>query len=215
VRESGTTSKQQSKSLLSLTVGELLDAVAADTPAPGTGAVAAVVAALAAALTGMAARYGPSSVESPFDVIGMVRRADQLRAGATPLADGDIAACNKVIDACQMPRRPDPQPRRQAIRDALSAATDVPLQIVEIAHKVTELAARVVQDGSRGLRGDAAAAVLLGSAATNIAAVLIEHNLTVEPDDPRVATATTLASEASTVAAAVLASVTQPATGIR
>ena len=215
MRESDTTSQQRSTSLLSLTVAELLDTVAADTPTPGGGAVAAVVTALAAALTGMAARYGPSSTDGAFDVIAMVRRAEQLRAAATPLGDADTATYRKVIEACRMPHRPDPEPRRRAVRDALSAATDVPLQIIEIAHKVTELAARIAQHGSRSMRGDATAAVLLASAAANTAAVLVEHNLAGEPDDPRVATTTTLAAEASTVASAVLTSVNRGRTGMR
>ena len=55
----------------SLRIDELVDAVAAETPAPGGGAVAAIVTRLAAALTAMAGRYGVGvpSVEVDFPAV--------------------------------------------------------------------------------------------------------------------------------------------------
>ncbi len=57
-----TAARLGSSSFLDARVKEFLDAVPARTPAPGGGAVAAVVAALAAGLTAMAARFAPEDV---------------------------------------------------------------------------------------------------------------------------------------------------------
>jgi len=78
-----------SSSFLDDSLKDFLDAVPARTPAPGGGAVAAVVAALAAGLTAMAARFAPDEWERRAEVVG---RTEELRARLEPLADADADA---------------------------------------------------------------------------------------------------------------------------
>src|SRR5688500_14690327 len=78
-----------SSSFLDLRLKEFLDAVPARTPAPGGGSVAAVIAALAAGLTAMAARFAADDWERRAEVVG---RAEELRVRLEPLADADAAA---------------------------------------------------------------------------------------------------------------------------
>jgi formiminotetrahydrofolate cyclodeaminase len=166
-----------------LTVGALLSALAADTPAPGGGAAAALAGALAAGLVEMAA--GASRPEH-------ATRAAAARARAVELADEDAAAYTRVIAA-----------RREAAGDAdrlaaaLSAASDVPLAIAEAAAEMAELAAELAVTGRASLRGDAVAGALLAEAATAAAARLVEINLDGAPADPRGAQARDMAGRAA------------------
>jgi formiminotetrahydrofolate cyclodeaminase len=159
---------------------ELLDTIAAETPAPGGGSVAAFVTEMAASLAAMAARFAHD-----WDgAAGAVAQAETLRHRAAPLADEDAVAYENVLTALRMPRELEPEVRNMLIGETLSRAADVPLQIAECAASVSELAAEIAVCGNPNLRGDAAAAAILASAAARVAANLVEINLsTVEGDD--------------------------------
>jgi len=73
-------------SLLDLPVRELLDAAAARTPAPGGGGAAALTAALAAALTGMAARFADGAAYGAYLAARRRPRDDPGRADAIAAA---------------------------------------------------------------------------------------------------------------------------------
>jgi formiminotetrahydrofolate cyclodeaminase len=100
---------------------EFLEAVAADTPAPGGGSVAAVVVAMAAGLTAMAARF---SVGRWDDAQGVAARADGnalARAAEVPLTiareASEVAALAALVAS-----RGNPNLRGDAVAAALLAA---------------------------------------------------------------------------------------------
>ena len=159
---------------------ELLDTIAAETPAPGGGSVAAFVAEMAASLAAMAARFAHD-----WDgAAGAVAQAETLRQRAAPLADEDAVAYENVLTAMRMPQELEPEVRNTLIGETLSRAADVPLAIAECAASVAELAAEIAVCGNPNLRGDAAAAAILAASAARVAANLVEINLsTVEGDD--------------------------------
>ena len=159
---------------------ELLDTIAAETPAPGGGSVAAFVAEMAASLAAMAARFAHD-----WDgAAGAVAQAETLRHRAAPLADEDAVAYENVLTAMRMPQELEPEVRNTLIGETLSRAADVPLAIAECAASVAELAAEIAVCGNPNLRGDAAAAAILAASAARVAANLVEINLsTVEGDD--------------------------------
>jgi formiminotetrahydrofolate cyclodeaminase len=159
---------------------ELLDTIAAETPAPGGGSVAAFVTEMAASLAAMAARFAHD-----WDgAVGAVAQAETLRHRAAPLADKDAVAYENVLTAMRMPKELEPEVRNTLIGETLSRAADVPLEIAECAASVSELAAEIALRGNPNLRGDAAAAAILASAAARVAANLVEINLaTVEGDE--------------------------------
>jgi len=138
--------------------------VAARTPAPGGGAVAAVTAASAAALVAMAARFADESAGP----------AEALRARLEPLADADAAAYTEVLAAYRLPA--DDPTRRTRITDALATATEVPRQVAAAATEVAALAERLVADGNPNLVGDARVGQLLARAAAEAATALVEIN---------------------------------------
>ncbi len=184
----------------SMRVDVLVDAVAAETPAPGGGAVAAIVTRLAAALTAMAGRYGVGKAEQPDDMLALIARTDELQGSAAPLGDLDGELYQALLTALRMPREPNSDARAQAVAMASSKAADVPMRVVQLAAEVAEMAAGLAESGNRNLRGDAAAAALLASAAADSSAILVAENLARMPDDPRLGSAASLAAAARAAA---------------
>ena len=168
-----------------MTLEETLERLASDSPAPGAGASAAWCCALAAALVEMVARVMIARGEDRSDMQSRLRRAGELRADALRLAGEDAAAYKAVIDA---------PPERMA--ETLAAAADPPLAIAEASAETGKLAAGAAADATGPVRGEADTAVLIAAAATRAAARLVELNLGATPDDPRLARARELASEA-------------------
>jgi methenyltetrahydrofolate cyclohydrolase len=179
------------------TVAGFVEQVADETPVPGGGPVAAVVTAMAAGLVAMVARISRKHWEG---AAGAVAQAEVLRARAAPLADEDAEAYESVLAAMRMPKEVEPEVRNAVLGSALSRAADAPLRIAETAADVAELGALVAAEGKPNLRGDAAAAALLGEAAARVAANLVEINLATTQEDERVARARELVAAASAAA---------------
>jgi methenyltetrahydrofolate cyclohydrolase len=175
---------------LDLPLRAFLDLVASDNPAPGGGSVAAVTVALAAGLSGMAARLSTGQLAD-----GLADRADAARRRVAPLARIDAESYGRVLDAY---REPDSETRRERVSDALSGATDVPLAVAEIGNEVAGIAARLAEEGNPNLEGDAIAAVLLAEAGVHAATVLVEINLSsANVEDDRLGRANELLDEAA------------------
>jgi formiminotetrahydrofolate cyclodeaminase len=175
---------------------ELLDTIAAETPAPGGGSVAAFVTEMAASLAAMAARFAHD-----WDgAAGAVAQAETLRHRAAPLALEDAVAYENVLTAMRMPKELEPEVRNTLIGETLSRAADVPLAIAECAATVSELAAEIAVRGNQNLRGDAAAAAILASAAVRVATNLVEINLATTEGDDRIEQARAFARSAETAA---------------
>lgn len=185
-------------------IGDLLAAVADGEPTPGGGAVSGVVAALAAALAAMAGRFAQRRTPDSPTFAELVGRADALCGRARALADEDVAAYARYVDAAALPREPDPSPRRLAVRAALDAAADVPAELVCVAGDIADIGQALALSGNPNLRSDACAAALLGSAVAISAAVLVKENLRDRPGDPRVVAAVDRASRAAEAAAKTL-----------
>jgi formiminotetrahydrofolate cyclodeaminase len=169
-----------SEPLAGLSFAALLDAVAARTPAPGSGAVSALAVALAAGLTEMAARFARGDEAA-------AARAAELRAEAAALADEDAAAYERYL----LDREPGP-------------IVEVPLRVAALAAETAELAARLAAGGNPNLRGDAATGAALAAAAAASCALLVRINLEGSPDDQRAARAEALAAAAAAAAGRAL-----------
>jgi pimeloyl-ACP methyl ester carboxylesterase/formiminotetrahydrofolate cyclodeaminase len=152
-----------------------LDSVASGEPAPGGGAVAAVAVALAAGLSGMAARLSTNDLA---DAAELAERADYLRRKVAPLARADAEAYGRVLAAYHTSRDGDPEVRHERVWRALSGAADVPLAVAETGAEVAGVAAHLAREGNPNLRGDAVVAALLAEAGVRAAAVLVEINMT-------------------------------------
>jgi methenyltetrahydrofolate cyclohydrolase len=170
-----------SSSFLDAGLKEFLDAVPARTPAPGGGAVAAVVLSLAAGLTAMAARFAPDEWPRRAEVIG---RAEELRARAEPLADDDAEAYGAYLAA--------------RTGENVERIVAIPFELATVAAEVAELAAAVATEGNPNVSGDAAAGAALAAAVVSITARLVEINA--DEADVRVSDTRGLAAAASEAA---------------
>lgn len=163
--------------LARLPLGEVLDRIAARTPAPGGGVGAALAAAVAAALVEMASGFDDSPAAGSRGA-----RAGELRALALELAERDLESYAPVLRALRLPAE-DPQ-RSEQLAAALSVAADAPFGIAEVGAELAGLAVGAADTGSRHLFGDAAAAAMLSEAACRAAAQLVKLNLH-DTADPR------------------------------
>jgi len=171
---------------LDLPLGEFLDRVASDSPAPGGGSVAAIAVALAAGLAGMAARLSTGQLS---DAPELADQADASRRRVAPLARADAESYGRVLEAYR-----EPEDRTSRVRDALSGAADVPLAVAEAGSEVAAIASRLAKEGNPNLEGDAMAAVLLAGAGVRAAAKLVQINLSsANVDDDRLRRTNSLA----------------------
>jgi methenyltetrahydrofolate cyclohydrolase len=155
--------------------------VAAGTPTPGGGSVAAVVGALAAALGEMVANLTLGR-ERYADAEATLRPArDRLTALRMSLLDGataDEAAYLSYRDAASLPRTSDGEKtaRADAMQRALIAATDLPLAAARSAGEVAEILQSIARDGNPQVRSDAALGALLAEAALRGALLNVRGN---------------------------------------
>ncbi len=138
-----------------LRVGEFLAALGERTPAPASGAATALTAALAAALTELAARFAEDDEA--------VVRAKAATMRLVELADADAGAY-----VAFMADRND---------ETRARIVEVPEEIAALADEVAGLAASVRAQLSSSVAGDAEAAIELAKTAARVARRLAELNL--------------------------------------
>ena len=163
----------RSAPLLDCSVTDLLDRLAAKQPTPGGGAAAAITAAMAAGLLGMAARFSTAQL---IDAAGRAAHADRVRHQFAALAEQDVEAYQAVLAAFALPREPEPEVRSRQIRRSLERAARVPTEIAEAASGVAVEAVELATRGNPNLRGDAFTAATLAAAAARSAAELVRLN---------------------------------------
>jgi formiminotetrahydrofolate cyclodeaminase len=177
-----------------LTLTEIMQRVAAVDPSPGAGPSLAWTCGLAAALVEMVSAI--SLNQQPVDPHAIEQRRAQamaLRNRALTLADADANAYRAVL---AVGRRRDEAGHAGRLREALHAAADPLLSIVETAGEVTRLAADAISQIRGGARGEAKTAAVLGAAVVQAGLPLIELNLAGAPGDPRITRAQAIAQQA-------------------
>lgn len=175
-------------------VRALLDEIAGPSPAPGAGAVSAVVTAMAAGLIASAARRSPGWSEAA----GVAAQAQALRARVERLAEANQEAYLEALTLIESAA--ETGGRDAAIGKALDAAAELPLAIAECAYDVALLGVEAATNAAPGGAEDASAAAMLAEAAARAAASLIAANLVSMPGDARVAQAERLVAAATDAA---------------
>ena len=136
-----------------------IDAVAAPTPAPGGGSVAAAAGAIAAALGEMVvARSKGKKAAAAFEeeLSTILASLADYRGELKKAIDDDTNAYNLVTGAYKLPKETDAQKaaRQQEIDGALKQATQVPFHVAETAAKVLKLIARLEEIGNKNMISD-------------------------------------------------------------
>jgi methenyltetrahydrofolate cyclohydrolase len=165
---------------LDMPVGRFLEELSAGRPDPGGGSAAALAVALAAGLCSMTARLSAGRLAQAAELAADARR---LQARVAPLAQADADGYQAVLEARRL--APGTPGRAEAVAAALSAASAVPIQIVEAGVEVAGLAARLAEEGNKNLRGDAETAALLAAAGARAAGGLVAIHLAGANDDDR------------------------------
>jgi len=175
------------RSLLDLTLGELLQSLGSSEPTPGGGAAAAVVGALGAALVEMTANLTlgrPRFADIEAQVGRIEQDAAELRKRLAALADADAEAFDRVSAAYKLPRADEQQKasRSRAIQSALALAADVPLDTARASGQVIGLAEEAAPILNPSVISDVLVGALLARAALESAAVNVEINLAAMTD---------------------------------
>lgn len=158
------------------------DAVAAANATPAGGAVAALVAGLAASLVAMVA--GLTTRREKYAAVHgyaqeILDRSDQLRSELLELARQDAIVVAEYMDALTLPQETEFErtARDAARRTALLEAARVQLELLDLAAEVAGLAEAMVGSGVATAIGDAATASFLAAAASRSAYWSIRGNL--------------------------------------
>jgi len=167
---------------------ELAELVSSDGAVPGSGWVAGVSAAFAAALVAKAAARSEGWSGSE----GVRAQAIELRDRLLTLAGQDARAYESALTALE---------RRDAgLARALVRAAEVPLSIAETAADVAAVAAETAVCADGAARADASAAAALAAGAARAAVRLVEVNLATGSDDDRLSRAERAAEDAADAA---------------
>jgi formiminotetrahydrofolate cyclodeaminase len=199
-----------------LTIDTFLTELAARTPAPGGGAVAALQVAQAAALLAMVARYsdGPQYASDAEAIGWVLGEAEQLRESCADLIAADAAAFAAVAEAYALPKDTAElaAARTAAIAAALTGAAEPPVAVIKAGARLIELAEILRPIGNHSVIADVAAAVDAIHAGVAIAKINVAMNLRGITDDAARARLTDIigqarevATRAAEVSAAVLA----------
>jgi glutamate formiminotransferase / formiminotetrahydrofolate cyclodeaminase len=163
-------------------IASFLDSVAAGTPTPGGGTVAAFVGAVAACLPVMVANLSIGrkklAAHEP-ELRALKREAEALRRELLGLARADSEAFEAVLRAGRLPQATEGElaARDGEMTRASLEAARVPLRAAEACLRVVELAARAARLGNPNAVTDAGVAGLLARAAAEGALLNVEINL--------------------------------------
>ena len=161
-----------------LTVEQFSDALAARTPVPGGGAVAAVTLAHAAALAGMVVEFtlGKPAFAAHEDALSAAAaRLAAIRAEALALADRDAAAYGALNALWKLPK--DSPGRAARWPAAVAEAIDAPQAILDLSAVVAATCGTLAGRTNANLASDLAIAADLARLAARAAAHNVRVNL--------------------------------------
>src|SRR3989475_8433061 len=163
-------------------LGEYLEAIAASTPTPGGGSVAALCGALSAALSRMGAnlavgKEGYESVQGELKELD--RRAKALQSRLLVLMEEDATAYDAVITAMRLAKKTDADraARVRAMQSAYERATTVPLDTMQACSDALGIALVAAEKGNRNAISDAGVAALVAEAGLRGAGLNVRINL--------------------------------------
>ncbi len=161
---------------------DFLADLASDSPAPGGGSAAAVVGALAAALSSMVANLtiGKSGYQNVTDkYTALLSKTEEIREEFLEAIAEDMDAYNKVMDAYRMSTesKKEKEERKSKLQQALKGATGPPMKMAELAKDVLDISRKCAKTGNKHAVTDAGASAILAEATTRTALLNVDINL--------------------------------------
>ena len=168
--------------LANLKVGDFVDEVSRDTPAPGGGSIAALAGALGAALASMVANLsvGKGEFDKQYaDLCELAERAQLAKDQLVRAIDEDTEAFNEVIAAMRMAKDTPEQVeiRAGAMREGYKSAARVPLQTARHCREVLDLCKAAAGVGNQAVMSDAGVGALMAYAGVQGAIHNVRINL--------------------------------------
>jgi methenyltetrahydrofolate cyclohydrolase len=169
-------------SFSSMTVSQLLAAIASPSPTPGGGTAAAIAGAMATSLLVMVAGLTKSRNNTDDEKAALARAKaaiEPITARLEQLADADAASFDAVMAAYRLPKATDEEKaaRTKSIQSALKGATEVPLETLRVCTNALAQARAVVDYGNASADSDVGVAIGLLKAAAAGAAANVRTNL--------------------------------------
>jgi methenyltetrahydrofolate cyclohydrolase len=157
-------------------IGDYLDALASDAPAPGGGSVAGLVGALAAGLGQMVVSL---TREAPDELLQANEKLAALRASMIASGAADELAYAGYVEASRMPKSTAEEKdlRRATMQEALKEAVAVPMQLAETASELLETLEPVIRLGSKHVVSDAEIGITLALACVDASLVNVRVNI--------------------------------------
>ena len=170
-----------------LSLAQLLDAFASNQPVPGGGSAAALAGAVGASLLIMVAglpktRHGTDEERSALTATAA--RLRPLRDELASLIDRDSEAYTSVINAYRLPRstHAEQAARRDAIDEAMRAATEAPLATIRACERAMREAEVIASSGAASASSDVAVGIELLKTAARGAGMNVDTNLAAVKD---------------------------------
>ena len=173
---------RQTGDLVRKSVGEFVDEVSRDTPAPGGGSIAALAGSIGAALAAMVANLtiGKTGFDGRYEELDtLAAKAQGIKDLLLAAVDEDTQAFNGVMEALRMPKdTPDQQAARsRALQSGYKHATEVPMQTARHCRAALELCLMAARSGNDVMITDAGVGALVSLAGVKGAAYNVRINL--------------------------------------
>jgi formiminotetrahydrofolate cyclodeaminase len=168
--------------LRDLPLADLLAAFSSPDPTPGGGSAAALSSAIGTSLLLMVAALPKTRNGSEEDRTALnaaQQELSALRDRLTAAIDGDTAAYDGVVAAYKRPKASaeEQAARKEAIQQALRAATDVPLDVMRDSMRALEASTVVARHGYKAALSDVGVAIAMLRAGTTGAHLNVGINL--------------------------------------
>ncbi|HQE56134.1 MAG TPA: glutamate formimidoyltransferase [Candidatus Fermentibacter daniensis] len=191
--------------LSGMTCRDFADELSSDSPAPGGGSVAALIASLGAALSAMVANLTVKSRDcrAAWDEMREIApKAQSLKEDLLRAIDDDTAAFNVFMDAMR---------RGEGVQEAMHAAAAVPMSVLERCPEIASLAASVAANGLPASLSDAGVAASCARSASEGAYFNVVINAAQFEDraaaEALIARAAAILEETSSIASSVVGDV--------
>jgi methenyltetrahydrofolate cyclohydrolase len=163
-------------------INEALAAFRSSSPTPGGGSAAALAGSLGASLLTMVAsmpRHRAASEEDVERLQAAAARCTRVGEKLMSLIDEDSAAYQQVVAAFKLPKNADSEKteRSARIQQGLTAAIDVPLEVMQRCAEAIETAPVIARFGNANASSDVGVALELLTAAWRGARLNIDINL--------------------------------------
>lgn len=173
---------RQAGDLVRKSVGEFVDEVSRDTPAPGGGSIAALAGSIGAALAAMVANLtiGKAGFDGRYEELDALSvKAQGIKDQLLDAVDADTQAFNGVMDALRMPKDTADQKaaRIEAMQSGYMRATEVPMQTARHCRAALELCLAAARCGNDVMITDAGVGALVSFAGVKGAAYNARINL--------------------------------------